>query len=196
MTWSKAGSYTAPAGGGVITSMPVNSVPNSKFYIYFSDYESNYDKQVIQFNGNTSSDYSWRYTNMGDASSTPAVDQAQCLGGWGGNGLYEFNVGYIVNVSGYEKLVITHAGSNGGSGGNAPNKREIVSKWDITSGVITSMNFPPEQSGATSTFDEGSSVSVLGSDGVESLNVQDGAVFYETDTNKSYVLSGTTWSEL
>ena len=27
-------------------------------------------------------------------------------------------------------------------------------------------------------------------------NVQDGAVFYETDTNKSYVLSGTTWSEL
>ena len=27
-------------------------------------------------------------------------------------------------------------------------------------------------------------------------NVLDGSIFYETDTNKSYVLSGTTWSEL
>jgi len=30
----------------------------------------------------------------------------------------------------------------------------------------------------------------------ESLKVQDGAVYYETDTNKSYVLSSSVWSEL
>tara|TARA_R110002051_G_scaffold96466_1_gene166614 strand:+ start:1270 stop:2160 length:891 start_codon:yes stop_codon:yes gene_type:complete len=30
----------------------------------------------------------------------------------------------------------------------------------------------------------------------ESLKVQDGAVYYETDTNKSYVLSSNVWSEL
>ena len=28
------------------------------------------------------------------------------------------------------------------------------------------------------------------------IDVTDGSIFYETDTNKSYVLSGTTWSEL
>ena len=30
----------------------------------------------------------------------------------------------------------------------------------------------------------------------EAINVPDGAIFYETDTNKSYVLSSNTWTEL
>ena len=30
----------------------------------------------------------------------------------------------------------------------------------------------------------------------ETINVPDGAIFYETDTNKSYVLSSNTWTEL
>jgi len=42
----------------------------------------------------------------------------------------------------------------------------------------------------------GDNISALGSDGVESLNVQDGAVYYETDTNKSYVLYNNSWTEL
>jgi hypothetical protein len=31
---------------------------------------------------------------------------------------------------------------------------------------------------------------------VESLNVQEGAVYYETDTNKEYVLYNNTWTEV
>ena len=46
------------------------------------------------------------------------------------------------------------------------------------------------------TWHVGTNLSALGSDGVESMTVQDGAVFYETDTNKAYVLYDGSWSEL
>ena len=50
-------------------------------------------------------------------------------------------------------------------------------------------------------FDTNSNLSALGSDltpaaAVAAPAVQDGSIFYETDTNKSYVLYDGSWSEL
>ena len=39
-------------------------------------------------------------------------------------------------------------------------------------------------------------LTVIGSDGTESLNVQDGAVYYDKTLNKEYILSNNTWTEL
>ena len=41
---------------------------------------------------------------------------------------------------------------------------------------------------------------MLGSDvtpaSAEAIKIQDGSIFYETDTNKEYVLNNNTWTEL
>ncbi len=41
-----------------------------------------------------------------------------------------------------------------------------------------------------------SNLTVLGSDGTEELNVQDGAIYYDTTLNKEYVLYNNTWTEV
>jgi hypothetical protein len=61
---------------------------------------------------------------------------------------------------------------------------------------VTRIDLYNDGSGGTGDYAVGSNVSALGSNGVESMKVQDGAVFYETDTNKSYVLYDGSWSEL
>jgi ribosomal protein L27 len=48
--------------------------------------------------------------------------------------------------------------------------------------------------GATNTIAD-SNFTVLGSDEVLYV-VQDGAIFYEKDTNKEYIISNNTWTEL
>ena len=45
-------------------------------------------------------------------------------------------------------------------------------------------------------YNTGTNITTLGSDGVESLGVQDGAVYYETDTTKEYVLYNNAWTEV
>jgi hypothetical protein len=45
-------------------------------------------------------------------------------------------------------------------------------------------------------YDTGSNATALGSDGVEELIVQDGAVYYDKQLNKEYILSNDTWTEL
>ena len=48
----------------------------------------------------------------------------------------------------------------------------------------------------TTAYAENSNYSLIGSDGTEELKVQDGAIFYETDTNKEYLLYNNTWTEV
>jgi len=45
-------------------------------------------------------------------------------------------------------------------------------------------------------WDTDSNLSAIGSDGTEELNVQDGAIYYDTDLNKEYVLYNNTWTEV
>jgi hypothetical protein len=155
--WVEVGRFTA---SGTVSSMPVTSLPDKRYYMYLSHYTTNADGQRIEMNSDTGSNYSWRYSNNGGSDST-STSQTNILGGYGGSGLEEFNMGYIANKSNKEKLTQTWTNSYGGSGaGNAPNRREIVGKWANTSNAIDELDFPP----ASSTFQSGAEVVVLGWD--------------------------------
>ena len=103
-------------------------------------------------------------------------------------------VGYIVNIAGEEKLMIMSAirTGDGDGAGAAPSRQETAGKWANTSNQFDRAGLTLSAGNAATD----SNITVLGSEGVESLNVQDGAVYYEIDTNKSYVLYNNSWTEL
>ena len=155
--WVEVGRFTA---GSTVTSMPVTSIPDKRYYMYLSDYTASADKQIIQFNSDTGSNYNFRQSTNGGTDGTE-INKTQILGGYGGSGLYEFAVGYFSNLSTKEKLAIIHSNSFGAAGaGTAPNRREIVGKWTNTSNAISSADFKPE----TGNFASGAEVVVLGWD--------------------------------
>ena len=155
--WVEVGRFTA---GSTVTSMPVTSIPDKRYYMYLSDYTASADKQIIQFNSDTGSNYNFRQSTNGGTDGTE-INKTQILGGYGGSGLYEFAVGYFSNLSTKEKLAIIHSNSFGAAGaGTAPNRREIVGKWANTSNAISSADFKPE----TGNFASGAEVVVLGWD--------------------------------
>ena len=155
--WVEVGRFTA---GSTVTSMPVTSIPDKRYYMYLSDYTASGDKQIIQFNSDTGSNYCSRFSTNGASDST-LLNQTKILGGYGGSGLYEFNVGYFSNLPTKEKLAIIQSSSFGAAGaGTAPNRREIVGKWTNTSNAISSADFKPE----TGNFASGAEVVVLGWD--------------------------------
>ena len=99
-----------------------------------------------------------------------------------------FTVMYAFSVSSEEKLMIIHTiASNTAGAGNAPARNQQVAKFvPSPDASITRVDVT---NGGSGDFDTSSNLSALGTEGVElPLNVQDGAVYYETDTNKSYVL--------
>ena len=85
-----------------------------------------------------------------------------------------------------------HITRGGAGAGSSPNRSQFAGKF-VQNAQFTQITNTNDQSGD---FDTSSNLTILGSDGVESMKVQDGAVFYETDTNKSYVLYNDIWSEL
>jgi hypothetical protein len=50
--------------------------------------------------------------------------------------------------------------------------------------------------GSSGSYDTNSNITVIGSDGTASMIIQDGAIYYDTDLNKEYVLYNDTWTEL
>ena len=109
------------------------------------------------------------------------------------NASNQFQVAYICNISGEETLGMSFCCDESGAGaGTAPERRENVGKHSDTT-QFTRIDII---SSTSNNFASSSNISVLGSDGAESMTVQDGAIFHETDTNKSYVLNGSTWTEL
>ena len=143
----------------------------------------------------TGSNYAWRESTNGAKPDTTSVSTSVLVNGLTAN-VNSLNVGSAINIATEEKLIIDFCVEAGGVGaGLAPKRKEFVGKWANTSNQFDIVNISRNAGGPT--FDTTyTNLSVLGSDGVESLNVQDGAVYYETDTNKAYVLYNNTWTEL
>ena len=205
MVWGKVGTTTLTATSGTVE---VASLSNSKFYTVIEsllDTDTN-NNNYIRF-GNTTvdtgSNYATRYSQDG-AGDTLSANSDVIIHGYFGNTMPKFMVNYILNISGEEKLIIANAVDQKASGeGTAPSRNETVGKWDNTSNPMGIWQSRSSASGAPSGYSSyaiGSNVSVLGSDiaatAAVATKVQDGAIFYETDTNKSYVLSSDTWTEL
>ena len=192
MAWIKAGSTTlASAGDDLdITSMTANKFNQFLWHkIASSDAVGS-----MTFNNNANSVYARRRSTNGGTDST-LVSQAAILYDIGDVN-DEFVIGYISSISGEEKLILAFHNNRQATGaGTAPSRGEYTAKFVPSPDAdITRIDF--NNTTGSGSYDTSSNLSVLGSDGVGSLKVQDGAIYYETDTNKSYVLYDSTWSEL
>ena len=192
MAWTKAGTTTLTGTADIIDIDPVTD--NKFITLLHHGLYSGDSNGTFNFNNDTGSNYAQRNNYAGGSEGT-SVSQTKFSYNDSSTHDSIFSVSYIVNIDTEEKLFVTHYGTvTSTSAGVAPFRAEQVGKWSNTSDEIDSIKHTQSSGGGD--YLTGSNVSALGSDGVESLNVQDGAVYYETDTNKAYVLYNNAWTEL
>jgi len=193
MAWSKAGTTTLGSAGA---NVEITSLPTNKFnQILAHNLMSTNAAQDFTFNSSTGSLYATRKNLNGTIPDpTPLVNQSFVEMRYNSSEDY-FHVMDSCWISGEEKLSMSHHVSNQSAGaGYAPYSGEYAFKYVPASltDTITAVKF---NKGSFTNYATDSNISALGSDG-DLYVVQDGAIFYETDTNKSYVLNSGTWTEL
>lgn len=196
MAWIKAGTTTLGSAGD---DLDITSMTANKFNQFMDHWISitNTTTASLTLDNTGGNDYAYRYSTNGGSDST-STSQANVQVGLGGipAGSSNFDINYSVNIDGEEKLIIgNNVTSSTAGAGNAPSRRESVYKKDTTtdSGQYTRIDYNNADAGS---FDTDSNLTVIGSDGTEALNVQDGAIYYDTDLNKEYVLYNNTWTEI
>ena len=192
MAWNKAGSETLATStvNGITITPSSASIFNQ--YMIHSMVDANQKPPTLKLSG-TSTSVAYRKSDNGAADPTPSTGEPDVRLGDGTSDMQGFNVGYVCNIAGQEKLGINHyANAMSTDAGTAPARSERVFK-DATTAQFTSLRFRMH-TGASNVV-AGSNFTVLGSD-ADLYVVQDGAVFYEKDTNKEYILNNGVWSEL
>ena len=197
MVWGKAGSTTLSSTSDTITVSGMTASKTNQFLNHAIP-DSNNTQTRYSVNGvDTGGKYSYRNTKLGQYHST-GEDENNVLYDMGGEDADKFSITYACDVAGEEKLFIgfgvSRKDAGSGSGGLVTNN-EIVWKYETTSARVTSVK--DDTSAQTGTYAVDSNLSVLGSEITpQNSTVTDGAIFYETDTNKEYVLYNNTWTEL
>ena len=192
MVWNKSGTTTLGSAGD---DLDITSFTASTFNIILAHYSpTGGDAQnLTRFNNISTASYARRKSTNGGSDFTSDSETSI-------NNSYQtdddhFYVMYGADITGEEKLFIEQLIDTGGSGaGNAPDRIEYVFKM-VNDGDtrVTRVDFA---NGSAGSYDTDSNITVLGSDGTESLDIQDGAIYYDTDLNKEYVLYNNTWTEL
>ena len=190
MVWSKAGSSNI---GTTASTLDVSSLPDSKFYMGLFHNSSAGQNGAVRMGNSTiettGNPYLTRSSrNAANPDTTNTTNTGIRVNDNAGSSPW-FSVMYIANISGENKLLIGNTVERMADSAST-NRNEAVGKFAFTSNPIDIIQMNSDN------MPSGTNFSMLGSDGVESLNVQDGAVYYETDTNKSYVLSSNVWTEL
>jgi hypothetical protein len=117
----------------------------------------------MQFNSDTSSNYTERNSNDGASDATGvSKTKLERFSNAIGSGETCFGNTFIINNASNEKLSITHSVDTGtGSGAtNVAGRREVVGKWANTSAQITALKFFV----GNGNLDVGSTIKVWGSD--------------------------------
>ena len=195
MAWNKLGTTTLGSAGDDldITSMTTNTF--NQFLVHTLN-TGGTSKHNFTFDNNDNTDYARRrsYNGAGDSTDISQV-QIEYLGDEASD---RFEVIYGSNIASEEKLnihfAVTRSTANDASA--ATNRAEAVSKIDTTTNTGQYTRIDCNNTGGSGDFDTDSNISAIGSDGTEELNVQDGAIYYDTDLNKEYVLYNNTWTEL
>ena len=193
MVWIKLSSNTLTTASDTLTG---DSFTTSKFIQYLGHVipKTSNAEMFIRPNNNSNSVYANRISVNGATDVTTNVTQSEINSV--GDDVPIFQIINFCNLSGEEKLGIHFEVSASATGsGTAPSRREQVDKF-VPSPDADITSFTGVNTRAGADLDIGSNLSALGSDGVEELNVQDGAIYYETDTNKEFLLSNNTWTEL
>ena len=194
MAWGKAGSTDWSSGSARQIDSPTFT-SNKFLQIMTYTNSGSTNRASFQFGDptvDTGNNYAERKSENGGGDSTGAsVDHIIIHTGNSDN----FTVTYMINIATEEKLSITHSSNGVAGAGNAPGRIETYAKYAETSNQQTVVRV------YDTTLDfTGGNVSVLGSDLTPAAaippTVSDGAIFHETDTNKSYVLYNGSWTEV
>ena len=118
-------------------------------------------RQKIQFNGDTGSNYSYRYSGNGAADSVANTDTPNINATYAYANNNKFGNFFVVNNSANEKLLTGVSLESIAGAGNAPNRTEVVGKWDTTGSQIT--NIAVWADGGGSAYNTGSFIKVWGS---------------------------------
>ena len=193
MAWAKNGTPTTLGSAG--DDLDITDLSANKFNLIMAHIPSDASVRCLTtLNNDTNSVYARRGMQGGSSEST-SVSQANWDWHWSLDQDFFF-IAYLCSISGEEKLLIMNCcRGNAAGAGTAPNRHEFVGKYvpspdaDVTRIDINNNN-------ASNDYHADSNLTVIGSDGTEELNVQDGAIYYDTDLNKEYVLYNNTWTEL
>ena len=188
MAWGKMGSVTATGStaGQTLSSLSDNKfiqimahqIPNASGNVnslltFNGDVGSN--QYQNRYNDNGASDGTFQYTSMVIASADSVFNR--------------FEVIYVLNIAGEEKLMIGYAVNGEGANATSPPIRtERASKWRNTADPISSIKIAP----ASNNYVADTNISVLGSDLTPAAaipfptNVQVGSRAEITDTRKIY----------
>ena len=192
MVWAKAGSATL---SGSATSVDTD-VSVNKFYQILNHVITAGSGNIgtrYRFNDDSGSKYSQMFRQDGGSVGTN-VDQQQVFTEVNDADEDRFQIGYVFSISGEEKLGVNHLIETATGVSAAPQRSETAFKYvPDPDATITNVKVFETVAGS---FGSGTNLSVLGSDGTETLNVQDGAIYYDTDLNKEYVLYNNTWTEV
>ncbi|MGB0976962.1 MAG: hypothetical protein ACPGSG_08260, partial [Prolixibacteraceae bacterium] len=160
--WVELGRTTLGSAGDNIT---VSSLADKRYYMVLGDFYKTGSAMnaLLRLNNDTGNNYAIRWSDNGGGDGTGVSKNFALLGDGSGSTLYDqFAVAYIANLSNKEKLVISQGTRPNGTGaGNAPTRREGVSKWANTSATINRIDAWNPDAGS---FDTGSEVVVLGWD--------------------------------
>ena len=147
------------------TSSTMSATTNSKKYLMYGMCKVpsvGNTAADMRFNGVSSSTYKTRYRdNGGSLGSTSTTRLNIDNGGQTGAGNTSYSFGYIINVSGVEKLHISQSTQSTAGAGNAPIRRDTWGYWSVTDLITTVDGFNPEGAGE---FGTGSNMRVWGSD--------------------------------
>ena len=192
MAWRKAGTTTlSTTASEVEATVSVNEFSQILNHVITAG--SGNIGTRYRFNDDSGSKYAQRFSHDGGSDGTN-TSQAQVFTEINDADEDRFQIGYLCSISGEEKLGINHLAETASGAGNAPQRSETVFKYvPSPDATITSVKVMETVAGS---FGSNTNLSVLGSDGTEALNVQDGAIYYDTDLNKEYVLYNNTWTEV
>ena len=193
MAWAKNGTETLSSGADTIT---INPLTSTKFNMIIGHtLWSTFGGVRIVCDNDTGNNYAERRSINGATDGT--VTSTANIDFWADNTKYDsIHVGYFVNIDSEEKLFIGFVVAQGATGaGTVSDRREVVGKYTGSS-QISRIDFDNENPTLGDILTD-SNFTVLGSEGgTPSLNVQDGAIYYDTDLNKEYVLYNNTWTEV
>jgi hypothetical protein len=167
MAWAKNGTPDTLTGtSSTVTIADQTSTKFNKFLFHGLNSGSiTGDLRLGNGGIDSGSNYAHSQSQNGGARGTgTGVSYVLGAGGGGTDAEERFLVGYIVNISSEEKLVIFHGSFHNAAGAsNAPNRGENRGKWANTSAQFDNIQFN-DAGGAGGNFAADSNLSAIGSD--------------------------------
>lgn len=191
MAWIKRGSTTLESTGNDLDITSFTASDSNQFLVHTSNTQT--VSMRMTFNNTSATSEYARRTKHDDGSDGSNSDDGYFDIGYD-NERDKFWVHYWCDTNSQKKYGIANSCSANGTAQTQINRRsEQAMIYKNSSARITRVDHNNNLSGS---WNVGTNFSILGSGGTEELNVQDGAIYYETDTNKEFLLYNDVWTEL